>query len=142
MESWLLRRQAGANLDFQGIPITVEHAKGSTRTGADPDGKEWSRKMLCDYGYIKETTPAKGDGEDLDVYVGPDKDAPDAFVVEQLKDDGEFDEFKVILGINSEDEARKLYLGHYPKGWESNIGSIFSVPVERLKDFVDGHDDQ
>ena len=137
----LLRQAAGHSRDFQGIPITVEHAKGTERTGTSPDGEDWSREMLCDYGYIQEVTPEKGDGECLDVYVGPDEDAPEAFVVEQLKENGDFDEFKIILGTESEGEARELYLGHYPEGWDSNIGDVFAVSVKRLKEFVDAEHD-
>ena len=136
MRAKLLRRLA-TKLEFQGILIEIEHPEGSTRTGTDSEGTPWARKMLCDYGFIRETTPDKGDGEDLDVYVGPHKDAPETFIVEQLNDDGEFDEYKCVLGTRSEDEARKLYLGHYPEGWEDHIGGILTVSVEQLKDFVD-----
>ena len=76
------------------------------------------------------------DGEGVDVYVGPNKEAPFAFVVHQHKDDGTgFDEDKAILGVDSEEEAKKLYLEHYddPKF----LGPISKVSIERLKALVD-----
>ena len=136
MRAKLLRKRA-TKLDFQGILIEIEHPEGSTRTGTDSEGAPWARKMLCDYGFIRETTPDKGDGEDLDVYVGLNKDAPEAFLVEQLDDDGEFDEFKCVLGTGSEEEARALYLRHYPEGWDDHIAGILTVSVDQLREFVD-----
>jgi hypothetical protein len=116
----------------------VEYAKGSTRTGVGKDGKRWNRKMLADYGAIPDTKGA-GDREPLDVYIGPDPEAPDAYVVEQLNDDGEFDEYKVMLGFESEDEARDTYLAHYPDDWEdTHLGEISSLPVSELRDGVKG----
>lgn len=118
----------------QGIPIAIENRKGSVRKGVDKDGHEWRTKMKNPYGYI-EGTKAK-DGEEVDVYVGPDKDAPNAFIVHQHKDDGTgFDEDKAMLAFRTEQEARKAYLAHYddPKF----LGPISNVPIERLKELVE-----
>ena len=116
---------------FQGLSIAVENRAGSTRSGTTPDGHHWKTKMRADYGYIE--VPAKGkDGEGIDVYVGPDKKAPDAFVVHQHKPDGTgHDEDKVMLGFRSLEEAKAMYLKHYddPKF----LGPISTVPVEELK---------
>jgi hypothetical protein len=119
--------------EHQGIPIAIENRKGSVRKGVDKDGKPWRTVMKHPYGFIKGT---KGkDGEEVDVYVGPVKDAPNAYVVHQHKSDGKgFDEDKVMLGFGSEDEARTAYLKHYddPKF----LGPISTVPVEKLKDLI------
>ena len=120
--------------DFQGLKISIENKKGSVRKGVDKDGNKWRTVMKAPYGYLTGTKGA--DGEGVDVYVGPNKEAPFAFVVHQHKDDGTgFDEDKAILGVDSEEEAKKLYLEHYddPKF----LGPISKVSIERLKALVD-----
>lgn len=123
------------HLRFQGLRVAVENKKGDVRSGKDKDGKPWRTVMKHPYGYLE--APAKGkDGESIDVYVGPKKNAPDAFVVHQHKDNGKgHDEDKVMLGFGSEDEARKAYLAHYddPKF----LGPISTVPVDKLKEMVE-----
>ncbi len=134
----LQRRAAEQETGFGGIPIVVEWPKGSTRTGTDREGKPWERKMMCSYGCIPDTV-AVGDGEDLDVYIGEDRNAPEAYAIEQLQDDGSLDEIKMMLGFRSLEEARSMYLQHYPKGWEDHVGDIFSIPVSRLRGMVAEH---
>lgn len=68
---------------FQGIPISIENDKGSVRKGVDKDGKPWKTEMKFPYGYIDGTKGA--DGEEVDVYVGPDKSADKAYVVQQRR---------------------------------------------------------
>lgn len=119
--------------EHQGLPIAIENRKGSVRKGVDKDGKPWRTVMKHPYGFIKGT---KGkDGEEVDVYVGPVKDAPFAFVVHQHKDNGKgHDEDKVMVGFSSEEEARSAYLKHYddPKF----LGPISKVSIEKLKDLI------
>ncbi len=115
---------------FQGLRIAIENRKGSVRSGVDRDGKPWRTEMKHPYGYIKGTKGA--DGEEIDVYVGPDKKAPEAHVVHQHKSNGKgYDEDKVMLGFPSLEAARKAYLAHYnsPKF----LGPISSMPIEVLK---------
>jgi hypothetical protein len=119
--------------EVQGIPVAIENRRGSVRKGTDSDGHEWRTKMKHPYGYIKGT---KGkDGEEVDCYVGPHKDAPDAFVVHQHNDDGKgHDEDKVMLAFKNKAEAKKAYLEHYddPKF----LGPISRVSLERLRELV------
>ena len=120
--------------EHQGLEIAIENRKGSVRKGVDEDGKPWKTRMANPYGFIKGT---KGkDGEEVDVYVGPVKDAPFAYVVHQHKADGTgHDEDKVLLGFASEEDARKAYLKHYddPKF----LGPISKVSIDKLKDLVE-----
>jgi len=90
--------------------------------------------MRAPYGFIKGTKGA--DGEEIDVFVGPDKEAPKAYVVHQHKPDGTgFDEDKVILGVRTKEEAKELFLQHYddPKF----LGPISILPVDDLKSRID-----
>src|SRR5271170_831248 len=93
--------------DFRGIPVVIQWPKGSVRVGKHEDGTPYKTEMKADYGYIPDTVAA-GDEERLDVYIGPNKEAENAYVVEQLKDNGEFDEYKVMLGFDSLEEAEQM----------------------------------
>lgn len=126
---WKLR----GHTDFQGLKIAIENRKGEARSGKDADGKPWKTVMRAPYGYIVGSKGA--DGEGVDAYVGPDKTAPNAYVVHQKdKDTGAYDEDKVMLGVRTKKQAKELFLKHYnsPKF----LGPISKVPVERLKQLV------
>ena len=100
-----------------GMDVTIETPKNALRHGVGPDGKPWSVIMPADYGYIRRTTGA--DGEQIDCYVGPNPDAPIAWVIKQrdLRTGG-FDEHKVMLGFDSEAEA----VGAYSLGFSDGMG--------------------
>ncbi len=87
------------HVKVDGMDVTIENPKGSTRSGKDADGKEWSVKMNYTYGYIRGT---KGvDGDHIDVYLN-DKPGDKVYVVDQIdQKTGEFDEHKVMYGFNS-----------------------------------------
>jgi Inorganic Pyrophosphatase len=120
------------HMSFQGLSIAIENQKGSVRSGVGKDGKKWRTLMKAPYGYIVSSTGA--DHEGVDVFVGDNKKAENAFVVHQKKDDGSYDEDKVILGVDSVEEAKKLYLSHYDT--DKYLGPIRTVPMERLKALV------
>lgn len=101
-------------LMFQGLEIKIETDKGQTREWYDPNSKRTGHtRMAYPYGFFSRTTGA--DGEELDVYVGPDEDSDQVFVVHQMKrpDFKKFDEDKVMIGFSSVREARAAYLMHY-----------------------------
>ena len=118
---------------LNGFEIAIENPKGSTRRGTAPDGTEWESQMAHHYGDIKGTTAA--DGDNLDVFVGDNPEAPRAFIIDQVNDDGSFDEHKVMLGFDSLEEARQGYLANYDEGWQG-LGEISEVPVDDLKGWV------
>ena len=55
---------------YKGLPITIEHMKGSIRSGTDVEGNYWEQEMFHHYGYFDGIMGA--DGKDLDVYCNPD----------------------------------------------------------------------
>lgn len=104
-----------------GLDVSIENPVGSERKGKTKTGKEWSVKMKSHYGYIRGTVGR--DKDHLDVFIRPGTaeladDAP-VFVVDQV-DPGRsvFDEHKIMLGFNTEDEARVGYLANYSRGWK------------------------
>ena len=66
---------------FQGLLISVENVKGSVRSGTDRDGHPWRIRMANDYGYVRGSLGV--DGDNVDCYLGPERDAPTAYIVHQ-----------------------------------------------------------
>ncbi|MFA6133970.1 MAG: hypothetical protein WC869_08160 [Phycisphaerae bacterium] len=118
-------------IDFQGLQIDVENCQGDTREGVDADGHEWECEMHAHYGEIrpKHTPGARGvDGDNLDVYVGPNADSSLVVVVHQLDPvTGEFDEDKVMLGFDSVEEAVVCYHAQYDR--PGFYGGNDSMPI-------------
>jgi 5'(3')-deoxyribonucleotidase len=121
---------------FKKLKIKIENPKGSIRFGFDRNGYKWVQRMKAHYGYICGKNDA-GDGDKVDVFIGPNYNKSLAFVVNQNTEDNRFDEHKVILGCNDMEEARKLYLANYQKGWESRIGSITQTNTKQIRNWIE-----
>lgn len=117
-----------AKTTFQEIPINLDRPKGFIMMGKDTRGNDWARRYKLDYGFIPKTLG--GDGDGIDVFIGPNKKAPLSFWVVQRKDDGTFDEYKVFLGFNNRDEATAAYRAHIPKKY---FNGIITMKVEMMK---------
>ena len=118
---------------FQGLRISIENKKGNYREDKHHDPPRWRTKMLCDYGYIRGTEAT--DGDHADVFLGPNPEATTAFVVKQLRpDSGAFDEQKTMLGFDSEEEAKQMYLKHYDS--PKFFGGIMAMPMGEFKSKV------
>lgn len=114
--------------------ITIEQPQGSVRKGTDADGKQWESKMNNTYGYIRGAVGV--DGDHIDVFLSNDIDGWNGrkvFVVDQYNPDGSFDEHKVMLGFNDQDEAKGDYLANYEQGWEN--GRRIDIAGVNLEDF-------
>lgn len=122
-------------IKFQGMDISIENRKGSKRHWKDRDGNEGDTLMQADYGYIRRTVG--NDGDHVDAYIGPNEESTKVFVIHQVRpDSGEFDEDKVMLGFDSADEAKEMYLKHYnsPKFF----GSMDELDMNTFQDKVIG----
>ena len=114
--------------------ITVENPKGSVRRGTDANGKPWETTMQNTYGYIRGTEGV--DGDHIDVFLSDDIDGWNGrrvYVVDQYNEDGTFDEHKVMLGFNDEDDARNAYLSNYSEDWANNRKIV--ITSTNLEDF-------
>jgi hypothetical protein len=121
---------------FQGIDIVIENPKGSVRTGEDAEtGEKWSTTMKSHYGDIVKTKGA--DGDKLDIFIGENYDAENAYIIDQVKKDGSFDEHKIMLGFDSKAKAEKGYLVNYDKDWQG-LGNITEIAMTDLKAWVKG----
>ena len=100
--------------------VTIENPKGSIRSGVDAQGNKWETKMNNTYGYIRGTEGV--DGDHIDVFLSDNIDewnGARVFIIDQYNPDGSFDEHKVMLGFNEQDEAEAAYLSNYDEEWAS-----------------------
>ena len=107
---------------FAGFPVVMECPAGSVRFEA--------RVMKYAYGYIDGALGA--DGEEVDVYLGPDESAQWVYVVHQTKqpDFELYDEDKVMLGFSSANAARDAYIEQYD---ERFFGGMSMMPIETFR---------
>jgi hypothetical protein len=129
--SGLLRIQKARvlkTLEVQGITLRIDRPAGFVQKGRDESGKEWERTYKTDYGFIPKTDG--GDGEPIDVYVGPNPDATLSYWIDQRKADGSFDEWKIMLGFDSRADARAMWAAHTPRQY---FGGMETVDVGMMK---------
>lgn len=111
-----------SHIDVQGLDITIETPKGRRRK------PEWP-PMGAHYGYVKRT---KGkDGDHVDVFVGPNRLSDSVWIVNQVDQNGKFDEHKCLLGFNSKSEALAAYKASYSPGWK--VGKIAETNIPWFK---------
>ncbi|KGN69306.1 ankyrin repeat domain-containing protein [Porphyromonas sp. COT-108 OH1349] len=121
------------HVKVDGFSITIENPKNSERSGKDKDGAAWSVTMQNDYGYILGT---KGkDGDHIDIFLSDSPGEGSVFVVDQIREDGSFDEHKVMYGFSNIEEAKSAYLSNYSPGWKG-LGNITEVSKENFKKWI------
>ena len=123
-------------VDIGGIKIVVEYPEGSIRTGKASDGSSWATLMVgASYGEIVGTEGE--DGERIDAYVGPYTYSQTVFVMEQLREDGSRDEFKVFLGFSSLEHAQNTFRR---LGREDLEGKWIEIPIALLLGMINGEE--
>lgn len=125
------------HIKVHGLDIAVENPRGSERRGTDPDGNEWAHTMSDHYGYIKKTTGA--DNEHIDTYIGRNPESEQVFIVDQIdQKTGGFDEHKVMMGFNSQEEAIQAYSSNFDKGWK--VGPVRVMNKDEFKSWLKDED--
>jgi hypothetical protein len=138
------RKAAGnyrmGHVRFQGLDFTIETPRGAVRRGTTATGHPWASVMPTHYGYIRQTKGA--DGEHLDAYIGPEPDAPNAWIVDQLDaDTGDFDEHKLFVGYRNMSDVLQTYRAAFGDGKsDARLGAVHRVTVAGLKAWVRGDD--
>lgn len=118
---------------FAGFNISIENKKGSYREGVDPDGHKWRVKMFHDYGYIRGSVGV--DGDHVDCYLGPNENAKKVYIIHQQDPNTKkYDEDKVMLGFDSQLDARAAYLKQYDK--PGFLQSITTMDIEEFRNKV------
>lgn len=125
------------HVTLQGLDISIENPKGSTRSGTDKGGKKWSVTMKHTYGYIKGTVGK--DKDHIDIFLTDKAEqASTVFIVDQINpSSGKFDEHKVVLGPFDQEEAYAAYLDNYEKGWQG-AGAISEMDIDEFKTWLKG----
>lgn len=102
------------SLVWRGLAINIENRAGSYRSGVDVDGNPWRTQLRNHYGEFALTLGM--DGDPVDVFIGPDLDAPDVYVVHtKVPGTQRPDEDKAIIGARSQDEARRIFMDNYDR---------------------------
>jgi hypothetical protein len=126
------RYKLSRRMKFRDLNISVETDKGEKRHWYDPHNKEkGTTTMTHPYGYIRRT---KGvDGDHVDVYVGPNEQAKNVYIVHQMKapDFKKYDEDKCMLGFDSAAAAKAAYLKNFND--DRFFGSITTMPYDDFK---------
>jgi len=124
------------HIKIGGLDIAIENPRGSTRSGTDADGKSWSVDMPAHYGYIKRTEGA--DGDHVDVYVGPEPDSEDVYVIDQIDHKtGKFDEHKVLMGYPSSGQAQADYRRAFNDGrGVLRMGAVTPMSLADFKTWI------
>ncbi|QZI90499.1 hypothetical protein MYOV003v1_p0175 [Vibrio phage 207E48.1] len=123
------------NVLFQGIPLAIENPIGSVRRG-----EGWETTYTNHYGYIIDSIG--NDGDEIDAFLGDDKDSDYVLVVNQFEG-GSFDEHKVMLGFSNRAEAEAAYYKHFDSDWprqdavDTNLGELqqWLTTKEKTKPF-------
>ncbi|WP_343546776.1 PLxRFG domain-containing protein [Sphingobium yanoikuyae] len=111
-----------------GLDVSIENPAGTSRR------PEWP-PLRYTYGYVKRSEGA--DGDHVDVFLGPKAADPTnpVFIVDQVNQDGSFDEHKVMIGFGDKGAARRGYLANYEKGW-TGLGDITEMSFDDFRTWV------
>lgn len=121
------------HIKIDGYDITIENPKGSERSGVDTNGQPWSVTMNNTYGYIRGTEGV--DGDHIDVFLSDNPAGGKVYVIDQMNEDGSFDEHKVMYGFNSALAAKRAYMKNYSPGWKG-LGKTTEVSKKVFNEWV------
>jgi hypothetical protein len=116
-------------LDWHGLKLGIQYLPGDRRH---------ERTLTAAYGHVRGTYGQSDDGMALDVWVNLKGAASDrCFKLQQLTQDGEHDEDKYILGVESIKAAQNLYTANMPK---KLMGTVKECAIAELKPRADATD--
>jgi len=113
-------------LTFQGLPIDIETDRGQIRYF-----RGGQVKLTYPYGYIRRTEGA--DGDEIDIFVGPNTDSQAVYVIHTRKKPSftTYDEDKVMVGFESPREAKAAFLENYDD--RRFFGSMTETTIDDFK---------
>jgi hypothetical protein len=117
-------------IQWRGLTIAIENPAGSVRRGRNRHGVTWEVRMRFDYGEVVGSMGV--DGDPVDIYMGPNPDAPMVYVVHQrrVNDWTEYDEDKCMVGFDSQADAEAAFLSNYND--PRFLGPITAMPVDEF----------
>lgn len=119
---------AKRSISWRGLTLKIENEAGSVRLFRNPDGSTGEKRMIYPYGYAAGSTGV--DGDEVDVFVGPNMAAPFVYVVHARRkgDWKAYDEDKCMLGFDSLEDAQRAFLLSYDD--PRFLGPVTVLPVE------------
>ena len=114
-----------AHIRIQGLDVTIETPRGRSRKPGWP-------RMAAHYGYIKRTLGA--DGDHVDVFIGPHHESQLVVVIDQIDEDGRFDEHKCMIGYTTETAAVAAYRKCYTPDWK--VGPVTVMTIKQFKNWL------
>jgi hypothetical protein len=123
------QQKAPYGVTIQDLDIVIEYPKGSFKQDTDnflSPSAGWY--MYCDYGYIPGTV-SNEEGDELDVFLGPDQESDVVFLITLLDEQGDFNEVKTFVGFSDEEDAKKVM--EYQYG-DCRMGNVL---VSTIADF-------
>ena len=117
-------------IKFKKLPIMIENTPGSILFSRGDNGKKLVNRIKCHAGFIQ------GASGNVNCFIGDKFNKNAAVIINVNHADGMFDKPIAILGCETIDEARKLYLNNFQKNWDSRIGSIIMTNTKRVRDWV------
>ncbi|NEZ65530.1 hypothetical protein D0962_22660 [Leptolyngbyaceae cyanobacterium CCMR0082] len=97
-----------------------------------PFEKRHGRVLPAGYGHFRKTKGA--DGMAVDVYVGTQLTSPKIFVIDQFIN-GEFDEEKMVIGVERIEDAIAIYTAAMPR---EMMGGVREISLEQLREYKVG----
>ena len=105
------------------MDVSIENPKDSVRRSKADAAVPWEVTMPYHYGYIRGTEGS--DGDHVDLGIGPKGNNGRYWVINQNHEKGGHDEHKVFTGVDSPEEAVKLYKASFTGGFGDKLfGSI------------------
>lgn len=124
---------------IQGLMVRIEYKAGEykpIKRDTDSPFDDNGFFLYADYGFI-ENTVSNEFGEELDVFVGPDRDSPRVFIG-QLSNSEPGNEVlmeeKVLLGFKNHQAARGFFDSQY---WAYQIIDVYESDLEDLRQRVE-----
>lgn len=107
-------------IQWQGFDIGLQYF---------PFDKRHGKVLQAAYGHFRKTRGA--DGMAVDVYVGSNLKSPKVFAIDQLIN-GKFDEQKMVIGVDSLEDAIGIYLSAMP---EEMMGNAKEISLDELRSY-------
>lgn len=123
-----------------GLDVSIENPAGSVRTFKHASGKIGATKLKAHYGYIKGTKDRTG--EQIDIFIKPGTPLDYAGPVHVADTDkqatGRADEYKVLLGWSSVEDAHAGLMENYNQGWNGLHAITRFESVDAFKKWLEG----
>ena len=120
---------------WNGLGLTLETGSQNVRRGTVPGtGETWEQTTGAPYGYWKGVKGA--DGDNLDVYVGPNPTAPTVFILDENdQKTGKFKQHKTFIGFQTPAQAYEAYVGSSGKA-PSQVRGMSAMSVDQFRDWT------